>query len=225
MRRDRTVSGRKCRAWRLSIGMLCALAASGCQAWNPPTYVPPELAFGPPPPQANPVLVQTLDRDFVWEQVADVVDDYFKIKEEDRVRLVGDMLTEGLLTTYPRGGSTLLEPWNHDSADFYERLESTLQSIRRIAIVRVIPAQGGYLVEVQVQKELENVPRPESGSVSQSNPAALRNDDSLQRVTNPVGGQQPTLGWIGVGRDLALEQVILAQIQGRLGGFGGPIPR
>jgi len=221
MRRDRAVSGGKGRAWRLSAGMLCALVASGCHAWDPPSYMPPELAFGPPLPQGNPVLVQTLDRDFVWEQVVDVVDDYFKIQQEERVRLVGDMLTEGQLRTYPRGGSTLLEPWNHDSADFYERLESTLQSIRRRAQVRVIPAEGGYLVEVQVYKDLEDVPRPESGSVSQSNPAALRNDDSLQRVNNPVGGQQPTLGWIEVGRDLALEQVILSRIQERLGGFGG----
>ena len=30
----------------------------------------------------------------------------------------------------------------------YEKLESTLQSIRRRAVVRVIPAEGGYLVEV-----------------------------------------------------------------------------
>ena len=57
------------------------------------------------------------------------------------------------------------------------------------------------------------MPRPETGVISTTNSQALRNDDSLQRVTNPIAGQQPTLGWIPQGRDLALEQVILAHIQ------------
>ena len=53
------------------------------------------------------------------------------------------------------------------------------------------------------------MPRPETGVISTANSQALRNDDSLQRVANPTAGQQPTLGWIPQGRDLALEQVIL----------------
>jgi hypothetical protein len=117
-----------------------------------------------------------------------------------------------------------LEPWNSDSSTPYERLESTLQSIRRWALVRVVPAQAGFLVDVQVFKELENVPSPETGAVSLANPSALRNDNALQRVTNPVGGAQPTLGWIKQGRDTALEQLIVAQIQARLGGFAPPRP-
>ncbi len=68
------------------------------------------------------------------------------------------------------------------------------------------------------------MPSPETGAVSLANPQALRNDNSLQRVTNPVGGAQPTIGWIGLGRDTALEQVILAHIQERLSGYGPPQP-
>ena len=200
--------------------MLCALV--GCNAWHPPSYVPPEIAFGPPPLQANPAVVGVMDRDLLWDQVVDAVDDYFKIQKEDRVRLVGDLLTEGRIDTFPRSGSTIFEPWNNDSSTPYERLESTLQSTRRTALVRVIPAEAGYLIEVQVLKELEDVPRPETGTVSQTNSAALRNDNSLQRVISPVGGQQPTLGWIPQGRDVALEQLILAQIQARLAACVGP---
>ena len=207
---------------RLWLTACCALLFFGCNAWHPPTYVPPEFAFGPPPPQANPATVGVMDRDLLWEQVADVVDDYFKIQKEERVRLVGDLLTEGLLVTFPRSGSTIFEPWNGDSCTPYERLESTLQSIRRTALVRVIPSEAGYLIDVQVLKELENVPRPETGLVSQTNSAALRNDNSLQRVIDPVGGQQPTLGWIDQGHDVALEQLILAQIQTRLAACAGP---
>jgi hypothetical protein len=199
----------------------CALVFAGCGAWQPFRYNPPQLGY-PPLPESNPVLVTSMDRDLVWETVADVVDDYFRIDREERPKLIGDLLTEGRLDTYPRSGSTIFEPWNYDSATPYERLESTLQSIRRTAMVRVIPAQGGFQVEVQVMKELENVSRPETGAVSLANPGALRNDDSLQRVTSPVAGGSQTLGWIPQGRDLALEQEMLAQIQARLGSVALP---
>jgi len=224
MRSDRAVSGRLSRAARLVRVLPCALALWGCQAWNPPSYIPPQSVMGPlpPPPPGNPAIVTAMDRDFVWEQVVDVVDDYFRIQHEDRVRLVGDLLTEGRLDTYPRGGSTIFEPWNGDSVTPYDRWESTLQSTRRTAMVRVMPAEAGFLVEVQVLKELEDVARPESGAISVRNSQALRNDNALQRVANPTGGQQPTLGWIDQGRDVALEQVILAQIMARVNGCGPP---
>jgi hypothetical protein len=173
------------------------------------------------PPQSNPVVVPNMDRDFVWDQVVDVVDDYFRIEYEDRVRLEGDLLTEGRLETYPRTASTIFEPWNHDSVSPYQRWEATLQSMRRRALVIVTPAQGGFLIDVQVYKELEDVPKPESGAISLANAQTLRNDDALIRLTNPVGGREPTSGWIGVGRDTELEQVILAGIQARAGGFVG----
>jgi hypothetical protein len=212
--RDHRARWRLC-AWCCALGVL---GVGGCRAWDQPIYAPPApLGMLPPAPQANPVLVTSMDRDFVWDQVVDVVDDYFRVEHEERVRLVGDLLTEGRLDTYPRGASTIFEPWNRDSVTPYDRWEATLQSIRRRATVRVIPDQQGFLVDVVVLKELEDVPRPESGSISLANAQTLRNDDALIRLTNPVGGQEPTAGWIGIGRDAALEQVILAQIQERLG--------
>ena len=221
MRLDRAVARRHPCARLLPLLVACCALAVGCRAFVPARYEPPEFPAPMPALQANPTTVTALDRDLVWDQVVDVVDDYFRIEREERVRLVGDLLTEGLLRTYPRGGSTIFEPWNKDSVTAYEKLESTLQSIRRYAIVRVMPAQAGYQIEVQVIKELEDVRSPETGAVSLANSQALRNDDALQRVTNPVGGAQPTLGWIGVGRDTVLEQVMLAKIQTRLNNLGG----
>ena len=201
---------------------LCALMVVGCGAFQPATYIPPEGSFGGAPPMANPALVPLTDRDFVWEQVVDVVDDYFRIQKEERVRLVGDILTEGRIDTYPRSASTIFEPWNKDSVTAYQRWEATLQSQRRIGLVRVIPAPQGFLIDVQVFQQLEDVARPESGAVTLANSAKLRNDNSLKRVESPVGGQQETIGWIGQGRDTILEQTILAQIQSRLAGYGPP---
>jgi hypothetical protein len=177
-------------------------------------------ALAPPGPPTgvivseNPVLVPVSDRDVMWNTLVDVVDDYFTIDREEPVRQFGSELTEGRIDTFPETGSTLFEPWRGDSTNSYEKLESTLQSIRRQALVRVVPAGGGYLVEVAVFKELEDVLRPDRSTVGE---ATFRHDNSLDRATVPVGERQTSAGWIPMGRDVALEQQILCQLRGRLG--------
>ena len=110
----------------------------------------------------NPVLLRIPNHELVWDGVVDVISDYFRIEREDPVRLLGNTLTEGRIDTFPKPSATLLEPWDHDSVDSYQRLESTLQSIRRYAVVKVIPAPtGGFWVDVAVYKELENIRQPE----------------------------------------------------------------
>ena len=125
----------------------------------------------------NPTLLRISNNELVWEGVEDVVSQYFRIEREDPVRCLGGTLTEGRIDTFPKPGATLLEPWDHDSADSYERLESTLQSIRRYAVVKIIPAQnGGFWVDVAVYKELEDVRRPEHATAGS---ATFRNDVSV----------------------------------------------
>ncbi len=124
----------------------------------------------------NPALLRVANHELVWEGVVDVVSDYFRIDQEHPVRLQGNTLFEGWIDTFPKPGATLLEPWDHDSADSYERLESTLQSIQRKAVVKVIPAQnGGFWIEVAVYKELENLLRPDHSTAGS---ATFRNDVS-----------------------------------------------
>jgi len=211
------------RAMKLAAA-LSALCTSGCLSWFGGTsFVAPEQAFAPlPVTQTNPTLLTNQDRDLVFEATVDVIDDYFKVERELPVRLEGDVLVEGQIETFPRGGSTLLEPWNRDAVNFYEKLEGTLQSVRRRAIVRVIPVEAGFLVDVTVIKELEDVARPEQGSASRA--ATLRNDNSLRRYVDPVGGTQPNIGWILLGRDVALEQQIIGQLQSRFAAFVPPRP-
>ncbi len=163
----------------------------------------------------DPVFVPNQNPDLVFQTVIDVIDNYFKIDHEIPIRLEGGVLVEGLIDTYPRSGSTLLEPWGRDAANLYERVEGTLQSVRRRALIRVLPAQGGFSVDVVVVKELEDVLRPEAGSASRA--ANLRNDNSLRRYVDPVRGTQPTLGWIELGRDVALEQKLLVNLASRFG--------
>ena len=51
----------------------------------------------------------------------------------------------------------MVEPHRRDSVGRYNRWESTFQTIRRRATVRVIPDASGYVVDVTVEKDLELV--------------------------------------------------------------------
>jgi hypothetical protein len=77
----------------------------------------------------------------------------------------------------------------------------------------VIPTEGGYLVEVQILKELEDLDKPEHATAGG---ATLRHDGSLVRQEGAAGRFSHTLGWIPVGRDASLEQTILADLAVRL---------
>jgi hypothetical protein len=171
------------------------------------------LYGAPAGPVENPLFLPPLDSEFVWNQLVDAVDDHFRIEREERVRLIGGILTEGRIDTFPTVGSTLLEPWRGDSTPGYEKLHATLQSIRRRATVRLIPTEGGSLVDVVVQKELEDLDKPENATAGG---ATMRHDGTLVRREGMPGRFSVTLGWIPIGRDCSLEQKLLADIRCRL---------
>jgi hypothetical protein len=215
----------------LGLGVGCAgpeYAMAPCYA--PPAVVTPQAVATVQPAvtmvqpavatYANPVFLPTSDPQCAWEQTVDMVDDYFRIDHEEPVRAMGNVLTEGAITTRPEVSPTVFEPWRRDTADARQRWENTLQSIRRRAVVRVVPARGGHWVDVQVFKELEDVVRPEQ---STAGAATLRYDGSLTRVVDPIGGQQATQGWIAQGRDTSLEQSMISDLLSRSGQSGQPM--
>jgi len=174
------------------------------------------------------VVIPPLDPELVWMQMVDVCDDYFKTEREQRVVFSNGVPAEGIITTYPQTGATLLEPWRGDSVGFRERLEATLQSIRRTASMRLMPDPSGWRIEAVVRKELENMPRP---MLATTGGASFRNDDSLYRYGSPLQtlgqqvGDQPrpvanptvNIGWIDLGRDPLLEQKMLGKVLEKLG--------
>jgi hypothetical protein len=178
--------------------------------------------FGlPPAPEAsaglaNPIFVPASDDQLAWEQITDVVSDYFTIAREQQVRRSGEAWSEGRIETAYQGGATWLEPFRKDSVGSFNRWESTFQTIRRSAVVRVMPDANGYLVEVVVQKEIEDLPHPERATAGA---ATFLNNESLP--TQRAGDVSRTLSsprWLPLGRDPALEARMLADIHARLNG-------
>ncbi|WP_435020635.1 hypothetical protein TA3x_001938 [Tundrisphaera sp. TA3] len=151
----------------------------------------------------NPMVIPSADFETVWKAAITSVDEYFDIASENRL--------QGKIITQPKSGSTLLEPWEGDSVGFNERLESSLQTIRRIAFITVqeVPT-GGYAVRVEVRKELEDLAQPDRQSAGR---AVFNNQFPLNRTREVVGPIQAPLAWIPRGRDPKLEQAILAKIK------------
>jgi hypothetical protein len=163
-------------------------------------------AVARPMATGNPVFVPAGNEDAAWERTVDVVHDYFDIAGENRI--IGSQ--PGVIETRYRVGASLLEPWHHDSYGFENRLESSLQSIRRKARISVTPAQGGYLVGVEVFKEIEDLPgvaNNTAGGATFSQVSPLRRDLDL------VTGQSSPSGWIALGRDEILENEMLRRMQ------------
>lgn len=198
---------------RQRLGWTVLLATlAGCSHFPAPFHrlaPSPEAGFA----MENPIFVPVADHELVWNQVVDAIDDYFQIAREERVKIIGGVITEGRIETVPLPGATVLEPWRRDSTRGFEKLHATLQSVRRRATVRAMPVATGYSIEVAVFKELEDVDRAEHATVGAS---TLRHDGSLVRSRSDVKDEPVTLGWIPQGRDVTLEQEILADIRARL---------
>jgi hypothetical protein len=186
---------------RTLVAVLAAFVPIGC-ATMPDMTLPlsPMLRETVSP---NPLVVPSADFELVWKEVIRVLDEYFDIGREDRF--------SGTIVTEPRIGATVFEPWAGDSVGFRERLESSLQTIRRFTRVTVKPApEGGYAVKVEVYKELEDLTRPDRQNGGR---AVFNNNFPINRTREVVGPVPMALQWIPRGRDYKLEQVILARIR------------
>jgi hypothetical protein len=200
-------------ALQLSILAICLLtAAAGCAPWSWSHAPPPEAAIAAAPIE-NPLFTPIADHEFIFHQLVDTLDNYFEIDAEERVRVEEGVILEGRIETLPTIGATYLEPWRRDSVGGFERLHATLQTIRRRASARVIPTAQGYLIDVVVTKELEDLVRPEGARVVDV--SAIHNTD-LERDEPDEVFPEGVLGWIPLGRDAALEQRILGELYNRL---------
>ena len=155
---------------------------------------------------SNPMFVPANEMEQIWERTVDVLHDYrFEIDRENRL--------DGIIETKYKVGSGVAEPWHKDSVGLENRLESSFQSIRRKIFVSMTPTEGGFLVEVQAHKELEDLAGLAANSAGG---ATFQESAPLQRDLNLVVGQTAPSGWILQGRDVALEQDLINNLHAAL---------
>lgn len=149
----------------------------------------------------NPLLVRANNDTDCWERTVDILHNYFDIAQENRL--------DGVIETRPKVGAGLLEPWHRDSTGFKNRLESSLQSIRRRAFVSVTATANGYLIGVEVFKEIEDLP---AGNGNSAGNATFQENRPLQRNLDTIVGKSAAEGWLTMGRDSRLEERILSDL-------------
>jgi hypothetical protein len=198
---------------RFAAGSVAALLTSavgtqiGCttspSGWRAPSV---QRIFAPRPVATNPLAVPSADFEFLWNKTVAVVDKYFDIESENRLART--------IKTQPQMGATVLEPWAFDSVKIEDRVEASMQTIRRSAIIHIDPApSGGFLVKVEVYKFLEDMIKPDRQAAGR---AVFTNDFPVNRTREIVGPVPAPVGWILRGRDPDLEQAILAGIRDAL---------
>src|SRR5437764_4487015 len=193
------------RGWR-GLGwwaVALAAAATGC-AGRPLLDNPVLVRPDPSGPCPNPVFLALGPPDYavVFEKTLDAVDDYFEIMLANRY--------DGTIRTHPKVAPGLEQPWKPGSPDGHERLLATLQTIRYRGDVTIQPGSaGGYLVAVVVWKEVEDLNRPIRAVAGA---AAFRNDNTVERQFEVVEPGVLDQGWVPLGRECHLEQMILQRI-------------
>lgn len=177
------------------IALLCLLAVV-CGCTTPPLASPTAASPG--------IRLNESQRDAWWERSVRVLNhNHFQVARESKL--------EGVIETAWRGGSGLLEPWHGDSVGVSNRLESTLQSIRRRVVVLLQSSANNTLVlTVRVDKEIEDVP---GLAANYEGGATFSESQPLNRDLSQVVGQTGPSRWISLGRDPLLEQKILAEIR------------
>jgi hypothetical protein len=187
-------------AWAAALAVPLCGCASGPMLENPafiqtdpyitvenPVYLPGN------PPAYNPI----------FEKAVAVVGDYFSISYANR--------QDGRIETYPRVSPSLVQPLKPGSPDYDQRLLATLQSIRERAVVLIRPAEnGGYFVDVKIFKDLEDLPRP---TAVRAGSAAFQGDVIVDRGAIVIDEAYSEPGWIPIGRDVKLEQVVLQRLR------------
>jgi hypothetical protein len=195
----------------VGLGWAVAVGLAGC-ATTPPADNPTPVRAGGRDPAGceNPALISpgrptAVSYREVFEKCLDVVDDYFEVVSANPYA--------GQIVTAPRIAPGYEQFWKGGNPDPRDRLLATFQTIRQTCVVTIrTGTAGGYLVEVTVEKELEDLARPSRQSVG----AVFQEAPTVDRAVEVVGAatvSPPGQTWFRVGRDYALEQQILRRVQ------------
>lgn len=195
--------------WRAWGACWLVVAAGGCASVPPldnPLLVRPRVADAPGTADAPTGRPGCAAYDEVYERLLDALDDDFEIVPGSRYARE--------IRTYPRTAPGYEQPWKPGSPDPAERWQATFQSVRHFAIARIVEAEGGYRVTVEVYKELETTYQP---LLPQGGPATFRGapiaDRNVDTFTSPATADPL---WVPFGpaphRDHAFEQKILKKV-------------
>ena len=196
------------RTLRLAAAALLPMLAIGCQNLSPAVDGPLVRGVNPGGVE-NPVLIPLPKSDYgrVFETLLETLHDYgFEIAEANRY--------SGHIEAVPRIAPGVGQFFKPGSPDTYERLLATMQTYRHRVTIIIQPADpqgaehGGYFIEFIVRKELEDLARPVRSTIGS---AAFRSENTVDRQTEVIDSTIYDPAWIFRGRDVSLEQELIAR--------------
>ncbi|HSQ57422.1 MAG TPA: hypothetical protein VLM40_16995, partial [Gemmata sp.] len=133
-----------------------------------------------------------------------ILDDYFELLPPNPY--------DGRIVTKPRIAPGYEQFWKAGNPDARGRLLATFQTVRQTATARIWAGErGGYLVSIEVDKELEDLARP---SQARAGSALFQESPTVDRQLEVVSAETSAdQSWFKIGRDYAMEQQILARIR------------
>jgi hypothetical protein len=154
------------------------------------------------------------------------------------VQAAGDVLTrmhfalekldveQGIVRTRPLRGGQFFELWRSDNTGAYNWAEANLQSVRRVAELRIRPegreqktqdgSAHGLCVECEVSVQRLSLPPNEIAGTSEAYRIHSSSMPMLQRV-EVTPQQRRAMAWIDLGPDPDLAARILTRVEQRLG--------
>jgi hypothetical protein len=196
----------------IRVGWLTCFLGAGCATAAPVDN--PLLAGAPTSCVENPVLVSPGNPDpasyyEVFEKAVDILNEYFDLYTPNPYA--------GQIIAKRRIAPGYEQFWKVGNPDPRTRLLSTLQTIRQTARIDIRPGErGGFLVFVLVELELEDLGRPSQAKVGVATFDAGLTGSTVGRpydVVTPELSKDEPLNWFKIGRDYALEQVILSRMR------------
>jgi hypothetical protein len=119
----------------------------------------------------------------------------------------------GRIDAMPLVSASWFEFWRPDTVGKKQRMEASIHTMRRFAEILVSPTPEGVTISARVTKQRKSAPGrqiiavSEAYSVFDEGQSSLRADEEQETVD---------IEWEDLGRDSALEQVILKKIRNRL---------
>jgi hypothetical protein len=127
----------------------------------------------------------------------------------------------GIITTLPLTGDNWFEFWRDDTVGTSQRVDASLHTIRRSVTVTVASRDAGSEITVRVLKQRASAPNQAPENISRS--IDLYNSRESELVQQDDLGQPLVVyQWINMGRDEALEQLLLERIESALASGGRP---
>jgi hypothetical protein len=148
--------------------------------------------------------IDAASRDQLWNAAQEVLRDYrFRLDRLDR--------QAGVISTLPLGSKHFFEVWRKDVATREDSLESTVNPIRRWVEVFFTPGEGQSwsAMEVVVHKERLSARDRQFNS---STAAYQYFGNTLPATTGEIRPGDLAEKWIELGRDGALEELLLRKI-------------